>query len=159
MSATLKPGQVLARGVCRHLRHHDFCSLEEFTPEPGLRVDVFAVGPRGEIWIVECKSSRLDFISDSKWEGYLPYCDRFFWAVDTNFPVELLPGLTGLIIADPYDAEIVRYGEEAKLPAARRKKLSLKFGRTAAQRLWSARETANLERLRTPDAFNMPREV
>jgi len=129
-----KPGQLLARGVCRHLRSHDFVSVEELTPVPGLRVDVMALGPKGEIWVVECKSSRIDFQTDRKWQCYLEWCDRYFWAVDEEFPTELLPDETGLIIADAYDAEIIRMGPEAKLVPARRKVMVQKFARHAAFR-------------------------
>lgn len=85
LAERLPPGQRLARGVCRHLRGLDFAPLIEFAPTPALRVDVMALGPRGEIWIVECKSSRVDYVSDQKWHGYLEWCDRFFWAVDLAF--------------------------------------------------------------------------
>jgi len=136
----LMPGQLLARGVCRHLRQHDFASLEEFVPERGKRVDVMALGPKGELWVIECKSSRVDFTSDSKWCGYLDWCDRYFWAVDQDFPVGLLPETTGLIIADAYDAEILRMAPETKLPAARRSALTRKFARTAAARLRAYRD-------------------
>lgn len=136
----LMPGQLLARGVCRHLRQHDFASLEEFVPERGKRVDVMAIGPKGEIWVIECKSSRVDFTSDSKWDGYLEWCDRYFWAVDQDFPTDLLPEGTGLIIADAYDAEILRMGDEVKLPGARRAALTRKFARTAAERLRAYRD-------------------
>ncbi|MCP5086303.1 MAG: MmcB family DNA repair protein [Rhodobacteraceae bacterium] len=135
MDANLQPGQLLARGTARHLRQHDFVCLEEFVPISGLRVDLMAVGPKGDIWVVECKSSRADFQTDSKWQGYLEWCDRFFWAVGPEFPTELLPPDTGLIIADAYDAEIVRDAPEARLNAARRKKILLKFARNAADRL------------------------
>ena len=129
------PGQLLARGVCRHLRQYDFLTLEEFVPVSGLRVDFMALGPRGELWVIECKSSRADFQADNKWQGYLEWCDRYFWAVDANFPTELLPHETGLILADGYDADIQIMGPEDRLPAARRKKLTLKFARDAADRL------------------------
>ncbi|MGR3571158.1 MmcB family DNA repair protein [Brevirhabdus sp.] len=136
----LAPGQILARGVCRHLRTHDFAPIEEFVPERGLRVDVMAVGPKGEIWIVECKSSRADFTSDRKWQGYLHWCDRYFWAVDEGFPTDLLPPETGLILADAYDAEIVRMPDETPLSAARRKVVMRKFARHAAVRLHALRD-------------------
>ena len=136
----LQPGQLLARGVCRHLQSHGYAVLEEFTPERGLRVDVAAIGRGGEIWVVECKSSRADFMSDNKWQGYLPWCDRFFWAVDADFPVELLPEGTGLILADSYDAEIMRLGPETRLPPARRKVMVQKFARHAALRLQGLRD-------------------
>ncbi len=141
----LMPGQLLARGVSRHLRSLDFVSVEELTPAPGLRVDVMGLGPKSEIWVIECKSSRADFQTDQKWHGYLDWCDRFFWAVDTNFPTELLPDETGLIIGDAYDAEILRMGAESKLAAARRKVMVQKFARHAAVRAQAARDPGFLQ--------------
>lgn len=136
----LQPGQLLARGVCRHLLGYDFATVEEFSPERGKRVDVMALGPKGEIWVVECKSSRADFTSDFKWDGYLEWCDRYFWAVDEAFPTDLLPEGTGLIIADAYDAQIIRMAPEHKLPGARRTALTRRFARQAALRLQGARD-------------------
>ncbi|MEM6387546.1 MAG: MmcB family DNA repair protein [Pseudomonadota bacterium] len=136
----LKPGQLLARGVCRHLASLDFVTVEELVPASGLRVDVMALGPKGEVWIIECKSSRADFQSDHKWENYLEWCDRYFWAVDEAFPTELLPLETGLVIADAYDADILRMGAESKLAPARRKAIVQKFARHAALRWHAARD-------------------
>ncbi len=144
IQTALMPGQLLARGVSRHLRAHDFVSVEELVPTSGLRVDVMALGPKGEVWIVECKSSRADFQSDHKWQGYLEWCDRFFWAVDNDFPTELLPDDTGLILADGYDAQIIRMGAEAKLAPARRKVMVQKFARHAAVRAQAARDPGYL---------------
>lgn len=138
----LQPGQLLARGVCRHLRMLDFVCVEELVPVRGLRVDVMALGPKGEVWVVECKSSRADFQGDHKWQGYLEWCDRFFWAVDADFPTEMLPDDTGLILADGYDAEIVLMGPENKLAGARRKSVVQTFARTAATRLQGLRDPA-----------------
>ncbi|MEQ9258575.1 MAG: MmcB family DNA repair protein [Roseovarius sp.] len=137
---TLLPGQLLARGVCRQLAEHDFVTIEEFTPERGRRLDVMALGPKGELWVVECKSSRADFVSDGKWQGYLDWCDRYFWAVDAEFPTELLPPETGLIVADAYDAEILRMGPLTKLAPARRTALTRRFARHAARRLAQLRD-------------------
>lgn len=136
------PGQRLARGVCRALRGMDFVTVEELVPAPGLRVDVMALGPRGEVWVVECKSGRADYRSDRKWQHYLDWCDRFFWAVDAEFPVEVLPAETGLILADPYDAEVLRMGPETPLAPARRKVMVQKFARHAATRLQALRDPA-----------------
>lgn len=138
--SNLMPGQLLARGVSRHLRDLGFVSVEELVPTRGLRVDVMALGPKGEIWIIECKSSRVDFQSDHKWQGYLEWADRFFWAVDQDFSTELLPDESGLIIADGYDAEIIRMGPETKLAGARRKQMLIKFSRHAAVRAQLARD-------------------
>lgn len=138
----LMPGQRLQRGVCRGLRAMDFVTVEELVPAPGLRVDVMALGPKGEIWVVECKSGRADFTADRKWQNYLEWCDRFFWAVDADFPVDLLPQDSGLILADAFDAEILRIGPEAPLAPARRKVMTQKFARHAAQRLQALRDPA-----------------
>ena len=134
------PGQRLARGVARALRQFDFVSVEEFVPAPGLRVDLLALGPKGEVWVIECKSGRADFRADRKWQGYLEWCDRFFWAVDADFPVDLLPPDTGLILADPYDAEVVRMAPETPLSGARRKVVLRTFARAAAGRLQLMRD-------------------
>ena len=133
--AAMQPGQLLARGVARHFESLGIAALFEFVPARGLRVDVIGIGPKGEIWVVECKSSRADYTSDSKWQGYLEWCDRFFWAVDADFPTDLLPQDTGLIIADAYDAEIIRMAPDTKMAPARRKAMMLKLARTGADRL------------------------
>lgn len=137
---SLQPGQLLARGVCRHLTALNFACIEEFTVTRGLRVDVMALGPKGELWVVECKSSRADFTSDAKWQGYLDWCDRYFWAVDEQFPTDLLPEGTGLIIADAYDAEVLRMAPEDKLAPARRKAMIQSFATHAARRLQALRD-------------------
>lgn len=136
----LQPGQLLARGVTRHLVSYGFACVEELVPTRGLRVDVMALGPKGEVWVVECKSSRADFMTDTKWQGYLEWADRFFWAVDENFPTDLLPEGTGLIIGDAYGAEMIRMGPETKLAPARRKVMVQKFAFHAARRLHGLRD-------------------
>ena len=136
MSPTdLAPGTILARGVCRMFVERGFACLTEFTTRDGLRMDVCTLGSKGEIWCVEVKSSRADFLADRKWEGYLGWCDRFFFAVPESFPDELLPPEHGLIRADAYGAEILRWGPEERLAAARRKSVTLSFARNAAQRV------------------------
>jgi len=132
-----QPGVTLARGVCRMLAQRGFASLTEFPTRDGLRMDVCALGPKGEVWCVEVKSSRADFLSDTKWEGYLGWCDRFFFAVPESFPDEMLPVEHGLIRADAYGGDILRWGPDTRLAAARRKAVTLTFARSAAQRVLS----------------------
>lgn len=129
------PGQRLARGVARMLRSMDHAVLTEFVPIRGLRVDVISLSPKGEFWIVECKSCRADFATDRKWQGYLDWCDRYFWAVDSEFPSDLLPDDTGLIMADAYGAEIQRMAPETRLAGARRTRVLRDFARAGALRL------------------------
>jgi len=131
----LTTGQLLARGMARHLAGLGFVSLEEFLPIKGLRVDLLALGRKSEIWIIECKSSREDFMSDEKWQNYLPWCDQYFWAVPTDFPVDILPEQTGVFWADGYDAELMRDAPISTLSPARRKSIIHRFARRAARRL------------------------
>ena len=138
----LKMGQLLARGMARHLAGLGFVSLEEFPPIKGLRVDLLALGRKSEIWIIECKSSRDDFMSDEKWQNYLPWCDQYFWAVPTDFPVDILPEQTGVFWADGYDAELMRDAPISTLSPARRKSIIHRFARRAARRLAVLRDPA-----------------
>src|SRR5690606_37350126 len=89
----------------------------------------------GDVWIVEIKSSVEDFRSDHKWPEYVDYSDRLYFAVAPNFPFQLIPETTGLILADRYGGELVRHPVEVRLPPARRKAMTLAFARLAAARL------------------------
>ncbi len=128
-------GQALARGVCRALAELGLATLTEFTLRTGRRVDVIGLDPGGALTIVEVKSSLEDFRSDGKWPEYLDYCDRFYFAVPEGFPHERLPPDRGLMVADAYDALILRPSEEQTINPARRRALTLRFARAAAQRL------------------------
>ena len=137
-----RPETTLAvtRGAARLMVDLGYAPLLEVGLPNGRRADVMALGPKGEIWIVECKSSRADFKADQKWQGYLDWCDRFFWAVGGDFPVELLPEGQGLMLADAYDAEVIRMSPETPLAPARRKVMVQKFARHAASRLQAYRD-------------------
>jgi hypothetical protein len=101
----------------------------------GRRMDVLGIGPKGEIWCVEVKSCRADFQSDGKWPDYLDWCDRLYFAVPDGFPDELLPAEHGLIRADGWGAAVLRHGAEARLSPARRRAVTLRFARIAAERI------------------------
>lgn len=100
----------------------------------GRRADIVGIGRDGCIWIVEVKSSVVDFRTDAKWPGYRDFCDRLFFAVPTAFPSEIMPGEAGLIVADAFGAAIVRDAPEHKLAGARRKAVMLRFAHVAANR-------------------------
>jgi hypothetical protein len=121
--------------VCRLLGEAGWGTLTEVVLATGRRVDVMAINRKGEILVVEVKSSVPDFRSDRKWHEYRAFCDRFAFAVGPDFPQELLPDDAGLIVADAYGAESLREGPCEPLPAARRKHLMLRFGLVAAARL------------------------
>ena len=130
-----QPGGMLARGVCRYLMAAGLMPLTEFVPEPGLRVDVIALDTRGHVVIVECKSGLADFRSDAKWCGYRAWCDLFYFAVDAGFPTEVLPADVGVILADGWGAEMCRPAPPMPLAPARRRALTLRLARKAAERL------------------------
>lgn len=101
----------------------------------GHRADLLALGPKGELVIIEVKSSLADFQSDQKWPAYQEHCDRFSFAVAPDFPLQVLPDEVGVLIADAYGADVHRAAETFKLPPARRKDVTARFARTAALRL------------------------
>ncbi len=128
---------LITRGVCRYFDTLNYACLTEFTLRNGRRADVIALGPDGELVIVEVKSSLADYRADGKWPEYLDFCQRFFFAVAPDFPLAVLPPETGLLVADGYDAAERRPSPTAPLAPARRKAVTLKFARLAAQRLHS----------------------
>lgn len=136
----------VARGVGRLFYRHGLNMLCEVPLPNGRRADLVAVDARGEIVIVEIKVSRADLLGDMKWPDYLDYCDRFFWALPSGFdhsPLDgeiYLPDRSGIIIADRYDAEILRPAATHSLAAARRKAEMVRLARLAMQRAMLAQD-------------------
>ncbi len=127
--------QFVTRGVCRLFADMDNACVTELTLKTGRRVDIMALDPKGRVTIIEVKVSTADFRGDRKWTEYLPFCDQFYFAVPVDFPQEIMPPETGLITADAYGAAIVSPAAQGDMNAARRKALTLRFARHAAQRL------------------------
>lgn len=131
----------VARGVSRLLLRHDLVAMGEVALDGGRRADLMAIDGRGGIAIVEIKVSRADLFGDAKWPEYLDHCDRYFWAVPAGFALDpfdmpaFLPARTGLIVADRYDAVIVREAATTPLAAHVRKRCTLAFARRAGRRL------------------------
>jgi hypothetical protein len=130
----------VARGVGRLLCRLDAFAICEVPLPNGRRADMMAVDSRGNLAIVEIKVARSDLVGDCKWRDYLDYCDRFFWAVPAELAAILesepyLPGEAGLIVADRYDAVLVRDAVHRPLASARRKAELVRFARRAARRL------------------------
>ncbi|MEK9833016.1 MAG: MmcB family DNA repair protein [Alphaproteobacteria bacterium] len=122
------------RGVGRHLVSLGYAVLTEFTLANNRRADVIGLSDGGTFAIVEVKVSVADLRGDTKWPEYEDFCDRLYFAVPPAFPNELVPERAGLIIADSWGGEIVREAPETGLHASRRKALTLRFARAAAQR-------------------------
>ncbi len=130
----------VARGVGRMFHRHGLTQFCEVPLPNGRRADLVALDSRGDIVIVEIKVSRADLLGDMKWPDYLDYCDRFFWALPSGFdhsPLEgeaYLPERSGIIIADRYDAEILRPATTQRMAPARRKAETLRLARLSMQR-------------------------
>jgi len=106
----------------------------------GRRAFLMAIDSNGALTIVEIKVAKADLLGDGKWLDYLEYCDRFFWAVPPHLARILeeeryLPLVAGLIVADRYDAAVIREAVHRPLTPARRKAELLHFARRAARRL------------------------
>jgi len=131
----------VARGVARLFYRQDLIGLCEVPLGNGRRADIMALDAKGCVTIVEIKVSRADLRGDMKWPDYLDYCDRFCWAVPAGFDLSpfdepgFMPELAGLIVADRYDAAMVREPALRPLAPARRKVETLRFARRAALRL------------------------
>jgi hypothetical protein len=133
---------LIARGACRALEEWGYACLREFPLANARRADILALGPKGEVVIVEIKSSIADFRADDKWAHYRDFSDRLYFAVAQDFPQTLIPEDCGLMVADAFGAALLRDGTATPLSAARRRALILRFGRLAARRLQRCLDTA-----------------
>lgn len=122
-----RAAQAVARGVCRLFARNGIWCLAEMPLRSGRRADLMGIDAKGRIVIVEIKVARGDLLGDGKWPDYLDHCDRFFWALSPSLDracletEAFLPHACGVIVADGYDAEIVRPAPDRPLAAARRK--------------------------------------
>jgi hypothetical protein len=124
----------VTRGAARLLADMGYAPLLEVCLPNGRRADVMALGRKGDIVIVEVKSGIEDYRVDRKWPEYAPFCDAFFFAVAPEFPEGVLPEEPGLIVADAFGGAVVRDAPVLALAPARRKALTIAFGRLAAMR-------------------------
>jgi len=125
----------VARGTARLLHALGFSCISELSLPSGRRADLVALNERGEIWIVEIKSSVEDLRADHKWEDYRAHCDRLFFAFTQDLPCEIFPKETGLIVADAYGAHLLCDAPEHRLPAPTRKLMTVRFAIAAARRM------------------------
>ncbi|MEC7490084.1 MAG: MmcB family DNA repair protein [Pseudomonadota bacterium] len=126
---------ILTRGVCRLFQHLGFGTLTEFRLSNGRRVDVMAMNPSGEFVIVEIKSTVADYRADKKWHQYLPFCEQFYFAIPSGFPIKLVPSECGVIMADSFDAVVRRESFSKVLSPKRKRHQLINFALTASSRL------------------------
>jgi len=132
----------VARGVSRLLLLQGYSPILEFTLANGRRLDVAALGPDGTLLGVEIKVALADLRGDTKWPEYLEFCEHFYFAIPPDFPDEHVPPGTGLIVADRYGGAIVRPAILSPVHASRRKAVTLRFAKVAADRLAALLELA-----------------
>lgn len=125
----------VARGVGRLLRARGFAMVSELPLATGRRADIVGLGPAGDLWIVEVKSSIEDFRVDEKWPDYRLSCDRLFFASHAGVPAEIFPEDAGFMLADQFGAEMLREAPEHRLAGATRKAMLVRFAQAAALRL------------------------
>ncbi len=138
--ADLKAAQAVARGICRLFARNDIFCLAEMPLRTNRRADLMGIDAKGHLVIVEIKVSRADLLGDGKWTDYLDHCDRFYWGLAPHLDracmeePAFLPERCGLIVADGYDAEILRPAATVPLAAARRKVEVERLARAALRR-------------------------
>ena len=132
--------QDVARGIMRLFARNDIWCVSEMPLKNGRRADLMGVDAKGHVIIVEIKVARGDLLGDGKWPDYLDFCDRFYWGLSPDLdrsPLEgeaFRPQACGVIVADGYDAEIVRHAALDPLAAARRKVQVERLARAAMRR-------------------------
>jgi|SRR5579863_4945553 len=130
----------VARGICRLFARNDIWCLAEMPLRSGRRADLIGIDGKGQIIIVEIKVSRADLLGDAKWTDYFDHCDRFFWGLAAHLDrgcmdtEAFLPERCGLIVADGYDAEILRPAPLVPLAPARRKAETGRLARASLRR-------------------------
>ena len=129
---------LVRRGVQVLLHEMRLAVLPELPLSSGRRADLICLSEKGEIWIVEIKSSIADFRVDRKWPDYRSHCDRLFFATHPGVPLDIFPQDCGLLLSDGYGAHMVRDAPEHRLSPSTRKSVTLNFSRTAAHRLMLA---------------------
>ena len=137
---TTPDARMVARGITRLFGRNDIWCLSEMPLRNGRRADLMGIDPKGRVVIVEIKVNRGDLLGDTKWPDYLEFCDKFYWGVPTGldtgplFSEAFMPESCGVIVADGYDAEIVRPAPLRPLAAARRKVETERLARASMRR-------------------------
>ena len=140
---------LVRRGAARLCARLAWSALHEVRFPSGRCADLLALRPDGTFVCIEVKSGPRDFLTDTKWHEYRDYCDALFFAVDVDFPRDMLPTETGLIVADDNGAEILREPPTHALAPARRRALLQRFATLAAGRLALLEDPIGMAALRS----------
>ena len=140
---------IVRRATARLCLRLGWAPLHEVALPHGRRADILALRPDGGFVCIEVKSCARDFLTDRKWPDYRAYADALYFAVDQDFPTELLPDETGLIVAAGLEAEILRDAPTHPQPSARRHALLRQFAALAAGRLAAFEDPAGVASVRS----------
>ncbi|HUN39595.1 MAG TPA: MmcB family DNA repair protein [Acetobacteraceae bacterium] len=138
----------IRRAAARLCGRLGWAPLHEVPLPNGRRADILALRPDGCFACIEVKSGARDFLTDLKWPDYRAFSDALFFAVDVDFPQELLPAETGLIVAAGLEADLLREAPTHPLATARRRALLHRFALLAAGRLAALEDPGSVADLR-----------
>lgn len=150
MRAMDAPARTLAvtRAAMRFCVLRGWAPVEQVPLPDGRRADILALLPNGDFAIIEVKSCARDYLADAKWEDYRAWCDRLFFAVDLDFPQDLLPPEAGLVVTEDRDAALLRDAPDHRLAPARRRALLHRVAQLAAGRLAALSDPAGTAEIR-----------
>jgi hypothetical protein len=138
----------IRRATARLCLRLGWAPLHEVPLPNGRRADILALLPDGCFACIEVKSGPRDFLTDLKWPEYRAFCDTLFFAVDADFPRNLLPPETGLIVSAGLEAELLRDAPMHRLAGARRRALLQRFAMLATARLATVEDPAGCADIR-----------
>jgi len=134
--------RAICRAVVRDCVDRGWAPLVEVALANRRRADVLALLPDGDFAVIEVKSGATDFLSDTKWPEYRLFCDRFYFAIDGDFPQSLLPSDAGLLLVEPPQLALLRPAPLHRLAPARRRALLHRFATLAAARVFALTDPA-----------------
>jgi hypothetical protein len=138
----------IRRAAARCCVQLGWAPVHEIPLPNGRRADILALRADGGFVCIEVKSGPRDFLVDTKWPEYRDYSDELYFAVDLDFPVELLPVDAGLIVAADAAADVLREAPLHPLAPSRRRALLHRFAHVAATRLVGLEDPAGTAELR-----------
>ena len=151
MSEVIAPAArtaLVSRAAVRFCALRGWAPVQEMPLPNGRRADILALLPDGRFAVVEVKSCARDYLSDGKWPDYRAWCDRLYFAVDLDFPQDLLPDGVGLIVAEDREAALLREAPEHRLAPARRRSLLHRYAMLAGGRLAALTDPAGAAEMR-----------
>jgi len=140
--------QAIRRAAGRLCGRLGWAPLHEVPLPNGRRADILALRPDGCFVCIEVKSGARDFLADLKWPDYRAFSDALYFAVDVEFPQELLPAETGLIVAAGLEADLLREAPAHPLATARRRAMLHRFALLAAGRLAAVEDPGGVADMR-----------